>query len=134
MFPTRWSGARKNAILDVKQYIDTDAKYPKDDYLAGVIDTYTFEGKMYGVPTWCLTMWMFYNKKMFDEAGIPYPSANTTWTEYLDMAKKLTKTDGDRITQFGANGWNGWTFPLMQLIYSNGGKVLLQRRHDQSRG
>lgn len=112
----------KNAILDVKQYVDADTKYPKDDYLKGVVDTYTFEGKMYGVPTWCLTMWMYYNKKIFDAAGIAYPTAKTTWTEYLDMAKKLTKKDGDKFTQFGANGWNSWTFPLMQLIYSNGGK------------
>lgn len=111
----------KNAILDIKQYVDADTKYPKEDYLEGVVDTYTFEGKMYGLPTWCLTMWMYYNKKIFDEAGIPYPSTKTTWVEYMDMAKKLTKKDGDRVSVFGANGWNGWTFPLLQLIYSNGG-------------
>lgn len=111
----------KGAILDVKQYVDIDKQYPKDDYLPGIVDTYTMEGKMYGVPTWCLTMWMYYNKKMFDDAGIAYPSPKTTWTEYLDMAKKLTKRDGDKVSQFGANGWNSWTFPMMQLIFSNGG-------------
>jgi multiple sugar transport system substrate-binding protein len=111
----------KGVIMDVTKYVESDTEYPKEDYLPGVLDTYTIGGKIYGVPTWALTMWMFYNKKMFDEAGIPYPTPAMTWTEYLDVAKKMTKTDGDRVTQFGGNGWNGWTFPLMQLIFSNGG-------------
>lgn len=111
----------KGAILDVKEYINADKKYPVDGYIPGIIEDYTYQGKILGVPTWCLTMWMFYNKKMFDEAGIKYPDPNTTWTDYLDMAKKLTKTSGDKVTQFGANGWNSWDFPLFQTIWSNGG-------------
>ncbi len=113
----------KNAILDVKNYIEMDKKYPVSGYIPGLIDDYTYQGKIYGVPTWCLTLWMFYNKKMFDEAGIKYPDASTTWTDYLQMAQKLTKKDGDKITQYGANGWTGWTFPIMQVVWSNGGHM-----------
>jgi multiple sugar transport system substrate-binding protein len=113
----------KGAILDVKNYMDMDKKYPMSDYIPGIIEDYTVQGKIYGVPTWCLTLWMFYNKKMFDEAGIKYPDASTTWTDYLQMAKKLTKKDGDKITQYGANGWNSWTFPIFQVVWSNGGHM-----------
>jgi multiple sugar transport system substrate-binding protein len=112
------------AVLDVKPFIDIDTTYPKEDYLDGILDVYDIEGKIYGVPTWALTMWMFYNKKMFDEAGLAYPTAETTWTEYVDMAKKLTKTDADgKITQFGANAWASWDFPVMQSVWSNGGHM-----------
>ena len=110
------------AIVDVKDYVQSDKTYPVDGYIPEIVDGYTYQGKMYGVPTWCLTMWMFYNKKMFDEAGIKYPDASTTWADYLVMTKKLTKTDGSgKVTQFGANGWNSWDFPLFQTIWSNGG-------------
>jgi multiple sugar transport system substrate-binding protein len=83
---------------------------------------YDVQGKIYGVPTWCLTYWMFYNKNMFDEAGIPYPTPEMTWTEYTEVAKKLTKREGDRVTQFGANGWQGWTMPVAQVVWTFGGK------------
>jgi multiple sugar transport system substrate-binding protein len=112
----------RGVAVDVRQYMEQDQQYPINDYIEGALDVYSVEGKIYGVPTWCLTMWMFYNKNMFDEAGLNYPSPATTWTEYLEMAKTLTKRDGDRVTQFGANGWSGWTFPVAQIVWSNGGK------------
>lgn len=44
------------------------------------------------------TSWvMYYNKKVFDNAGIKYPSAQQamTWTEYKELAYKLTSGEGD---------------------------------------
>lgn len=111
----------KGAVADVKPYIDADAKYPKADYLDGILDVYSTGGKTYGVPTWALTMWLYYNKKLFDAAGVAYPTPKTTWPEYVEMAKKLTIRDGEKYKQFGANGWSGWDFPVMQLVWSNGG-------------
>jgi ABC-type glycerol-3-phosphate transport system substrate-binding protein len=59
---------------------------------------------------------------MFDEAGLAYPTNETTWDEYVEMAKKLTKRDAaGNITQYGTNGWEGWTFPVAQVVWSNGG-------------
>jgi len=47
---------------------------------------------------------MFYNKKLFDQAGISYPSGDWTWEDFLAIAQKLTRDlDGDGATdQFGA--------------------------------
>lgn len=112
----------KNVIADVKPFLDTDTTYPLDNYLEGIMNVYTIGGKVYGVPTWCLTMWLFYNKNLFDEAGVDYPTDETTWDEHVEMAKKLTKTEGDgNITQYGTNGWEWWTFPVAQVVWSNGG-------------
>ncbi len=112
----------KGVVLDVKPFMDADTTYPADGYLPGIVDTYAVAGKVYGLPTWCLTMWLFYNKKMFDEAGLAYPTAKTTWEEYVELARKLTKTDASgNITQYGSNGWEWWTFPVAQLVWSNGG-------------
>jgi multiple sugar transport system substrate-binding protein len=67
-------------------------------------------------------MWLFYNKKLFDESGLAYPTPDTTWEEYVELARKLTETDSSgRITQFGSNGWEWWTFPVAQAVWSNGG-------------
>ncbi|HHW49247.1 MAG TPA: extracellular solute-binding protein [Clostridiaceae bacterium] len=48
------------------------------------------DGKIFGVPT-IATFWaVFYNKKIFDEANVPYPKAPWTWDDYIETAKKLT--------------------------------------------
>jgi multiple sugar transport system substrate-binding protein len=113
----------KGVVLDVKPFLEADSTYPVGDYIPGIVDITNVEGKIYGIPTWCLTMWLFYNKNMFDEAGVDYPTDETTWDEYVEMTQKLTKRDGDNITQYGANGWDWWDFPVMQVVWSNGGQL-----------
>ncbi|ANE45811.1 hypothetical protein SY83_05305 [Paenibacillus swuensis] len=52
------------------------------------------EDKLYMLPT-SATKWMVvYNKKIFDDAGVPYPTGEAwTWDEYIETAKKLTNKE-----------------------------------------
>lgn len=51
------------------------------------------DGQTYGLPAfndiWCV----FYNKAVFDKAGVAYPSGDWTWDEYIETAKQLTNVD-----------------------------------------
>lgn len=51
------------------------------------------EGKYYALPYRTSQYALFYNKALFDEAGIEYP-AQMTWNEYAELAKSLTKGEG----------------------------------------
>ena len=55
--------------------------------------------EVYGIPA-AATVWgLFYNKKIFDDAGIAYPDEKVpmTWDEYTELAKQLTSgTGGDK--------------------------------------
>jgi len=77
-------------------------------------------GKLMAMP---LDLWphmIFYNKTLFHDAKMPdlttdWNDAAWTTDQYLDVARKLTKKDGDRVTQFGSdayfNYWaSGWIF------------------------
>lgn len=56
----------------------------------GLINLYTVDGKLYGMPKdWDLTA-LWYNKKLFDEKGVEYPNENWTWDDMVDAARKLT--------------------------------------------
>ncbi len=45
---------------------------------------------------------LFYNKTLFDNAGVAYPTADMTWDEYAELAKKMTSGEGvDKI--YGAH-------------------------------
>ncbi|WP_165004599.1 MULTISPECIES: sugar ABC transporter substrate-binding protein [unclassified Enterococcus] len=60
---------------------------------AATYEMYKVDGKTYALP-YRTDFWvLYYNKKMFDEAGLPYPE-NLTWDEYEELAKKLSKNDG----------------------------------------
>lgn len=51
------------------------------------------EGKYYALPYRTSEYALFYNKDLFDKAGVKYPT-QMTWEEYAQLAKQLTKGDG----------------------------------------
>ena len=95
----------KNALADVGDLIEKDTKYPASGYVDGLLDAWKVKGKQIGIPGWTNCFWLYYNKKLFDEAGVAYPTMKTTWDEYVQMTQKLTKREGNNITQYGAATW-----------------------------
>lgn len=121
--------AEKGVYKDLTQVISGDADYQKNvlpDFYQSHIDMYTWKGKLFVLPEQNASVVLYYNKKLFEEAGVtPPPSdwkdTSWTWEKFLDACKKLTKTEGDTITQFGYT--EAWWPPLSAVIfaYSNGG-------------
>ena len=67
----------------------------KSDYPKALIDLYSYQGKIYGAPKDFDTVGVWYNKKLFDAAGVAYPKAGWTWDDFTADAKALTgKTPG----------------------------------------
>ena len=64
------------------------------------------DNQMYGIP-FITSYWMvFYNKNIFDAAGVPYPKDDWTWDEFRETAKKLTKGEGsDKVWGFTMPTW-----------------------------
>lgn len=67
-----------------------DADIDAADYPESLLDLYTFEGKLYGAPKDFDTIGLWYNKELFDAAGVAYPTAEWTWDDLKDAAAKLT--------------------------------------------
>ncbi|MFJ8045728.1 ABC transporter substrate-binding protein [Kitasatospora sp. NPDC096147] len=53
-------------------------------------DIYTVGGKQYGMPKDYDTVGLWYNKQLFDAAGLKYPDASWTWQSVIDASQKLT--------------------------------------------
>ncbi len=98
----------------------SDADINWDEYIAGPMESTMMDGKHYGIPFATNCTALFYNKDMFDEAGLAYPDENTTWEEFREMAKALTK---DGVYGFGnaATNTDEGTFQCLQWIYTAGG-------------
>lgn len=61
-------------------------------------------GDTYLIPMQIATMVMFYARKLFDDAGVAYPTDDWTMEEFLDIATQLTKTEGAKQWGYQANG------------------------------
>ena len=98
-------------------YADRDLLVPIDEWVtdAGLesmyIDVPTVDvstvrnGKRYLIPMQVATMVMFYAKKPFDDAGIPYPTDDWTMEDMISIAEQLTDTSGDsKMFGYQANG------------------------------
>ncbi|GIP31851.1 sugar ABC transporter substrate-binding protein [Paenibacillus sp. J2TS4] len=105
----------RGAAEDLRPYIERDIK--KEDYSPLLFASETPQG-IWGIPHGLNPATIMYNKKMFEEANIPFPSDDWTYEEMLDIAAKLSKdTNGDgKNDVFGigvapsiTTGWFPWS-------------------------
>jgi multiple sugar transport system substrate-binding protein len=83
------------------------------------------DGNQYGLPRDMSTVGLYYNKTMFDAAGLPYPDATWDWAKLAEVAAKLTKTSGGTTSQWGfytetSDMENYWS----SLVWQAGGDIL----------
>ena len=60
------------------------------NYPAVVSDSYTYDGTLYGVPKDYTTVVMFYNKAIFERAGVDLPTDEWTWDDFSDAAADIS--------------------------------------------
>ncbi|MBK8046632.1 MAG: sugar ABC transporter substrate-binding protein [Anaerolineales bacterium] len=114
------------AFIALDDYI-TGGEHPLDTsiYLPGVLEPGRWNGKQYLLPKDFSPLAVYYNKKLFDEAGVPYPQDGWTWQEFLDTAKQLTKTDAaGKVTQWGVQLPGPWTTGFEYWVSAAGGKLI----------
>ncbi len=54
------------------------------------VKAFQYKGKQYALPSTFSDVVLFYNKKLFDAAGVAYPTAGWTWADEKAAAQKLT--------------------------------------------
>ncbi|WP_017434282.1 ABC transporter substrate-binding protein [Saccharococcus caldoxylosilyticus] len=113
---------RKGVLLDLTPYFEKE--YSIDDFIPSSASIMQIDGKIFGVSSCTVSPVLFYNKDLFDKAGVPYPPSDPkkawTWEEFVEAAKKLTKKDGNKVTQFGVFGLEN-NYMTTAEYFSNGG-------------
>ena len=70
-----------------------------ENYSAGTLEAVSSAGKLYAVPMSFSTCILIYNKALFDQAGIAYPTNDWTWAD-VQTAAEAIKALGDDIWGF----------------------------------
>ena len=114
-------------LLDLTDYIEKSDKVDLENYPEGLNEIYNIDGKQYAIPKDYDTIALWYNKTLFDEAGLAYPDDTWTWDTMKEAARKLTKDDRSQYGFCaGLHNQEGY----YNFVYQNGGKIISEDRKE----
>jgi multiple sugar transport system substrate-binding protein len=95
--------AKIGLYKSITPYLAKDKSMPAKDFFPGHVQGFTYKGEQLGLTGGLVDQnVIFVNKRVFEAGGLKVPtpqeSQNWTWSNVIDLARKLTKPDG---TQYG---------------------------------
>lgn len=112
---------KRNAVADITELAQ---KWPHfASYNEGIASIVTdpASNKIYGIPVTGYTLTLWYNRKLFSEAGLDPDKPPTTWEELRDYAKQLTSSSVAGFAETSTQNQGGWHFT--NWMYSAGGDM-----------
>jgi multiple sugar transport system substrate-binding protein len=117
-------------------YASKDTLLPIDSIVGGggidlglfpvpLVEMYQYGGAQYGIPRDFDTIALFYNKDLFDAAGVAYPDDTWDWETFRATAEQLTDADAGI---WGAGMQTSWQENYYNFIYQNEGRLLNDER------
>ncbi|HVB75239.1 MAG TPA: ABC transporter substrate-binding protein [Ktedonobacteraceae bacterium] len=110
-------------LLNLSPYMARD-NVQSADYYSSLLNPFSCKGgQIYGLPKDWNSLAVFYNKQMFQAAGVSFPDANWTWNDMLTDAKKLTRPGNAATSVYGitlspdASRWAAF-------LFADGGSML----------
>ncbi|MGP4039612.1 ABC transporter substrate-binding protein [Gracilibacillus sp. D59] len=113
--------ASNEMLLNLNEQIENSDLVEMDKFPEGLTSIYNYKGNQYAIPKDYDTIGLWYNKTMFDEAGVDYPDETWTWDDLYNAAKALTKDDD---SQYGIltplHNQEGY----YNFVYQNDGTII----------
>jgi multiple sugar transport system substrate-binding protein len=115
---------RSGRTQDLKDFV-ADPAMAWEEIPAAARATATVEGRVIGVPALVDNLGLIYNKKLFDAAGVAYPTDDWSWDDFRAAAKKLTDPSKNVYgTAYSVSGSEDTTWHLWPLLWQKGGRIL----------
>lgn len=131
MWLTAWQAValyENKRLLSLRPFIESERQTRKDflreddSLIKYCEESYSYHGETLICPLGPVTFHLYYNKDIFDKAGIAYPDENWDWETFRRAAIQLTLFEGERPLQFGTNLSPWWGFWL-NFVWQNGGEL-----------
>jgi multiple sugar transport system substrate-binding protein len=114
----------------LKQFADSDLIIPitytddeKKAYYPHILDTVTYNGQQWGIPTAFSTKALFWNKDLFTKAGLDPEKPPTTWDELLKDAQAIKDKTGVPGYGLPAKTMDNTMHQFLHFVYTNNGTV-----------
>lgn len=102
----------KGYCMNLQEMLDEN-KFPVENYGTVLEQQMTFDGDVYALPFRTNDWVLFYNKDLFDAAGVNYPTHQMTWEEVGELAKQVKAKSADSIYGFSFQPKTGFIFPAL---------------------
>lgn len=110
------------SLEPLENFIKRDPAIDLNDFYQGLFNYSTIYRELYGMPAGFTTRVVYYNKDLFDAAGISYPKDGWTWDDFKSAAKKLTNP---ALGQYGFGVRpEPDTYDLQGIVWSNGSSFI----------
>lgn len=93
----------KGALEPLDSYIEKEGAEYKDNFYETLWNYNSADGQILGLPVGYTTHVVYYNKAIFDEAGVEYPKSGWTWEDLQETAKKIANKDS-KVSGFAFSG------------------------------
>lgn len=91
-----------NDVLEPLDDIISEKNINMDDFPDALKDMYKYEDHQYGIPKdWDLGA-LWYNKEIFDQAGLDYPTNEWTWNDMVEAARKIKESNIEGVWPIAA--------------------------------
>ncbi|HXF64765.1 MAG TPA: sugar ABC transporter substrate-binding protein [Caldilineaceae bacterium] len=118
--------AAEGVLENLDPYIE-ESGYDLSDYWPALLESASYNGSIYGFPRDIGLEVLYYNKDIFDEAGVEYPAEDWTWDDLLAAAEQLTVVEpSGRVARY-ALGMEGGKYSLW--VNQNRGSILDDMRN-----
>ncbi len=138
---TMLSGGDKSDVYMIKE-IDNLINWQDQGFAASLADyvaagydmsgfvgtevNYAVDGVQYAIPFRSDFWVLFYNKDLFDAAGVEYPTNDMTWDQYAELAKKMT----DSSKEVYGTHYHTWLSAVANWAVCDGVNTLADKNYD----
>ena len=114
----------RDLLLDLRPAADT-LGIDLNAFFPTVRSVFEKDGALFALPKDFTPLVMYFNKRLFDAADVPYPRPGWSWQDYLTTARQLTRdTNGNgSIDQYGT-AFTNQLYLWMPWVWMNGGDIL----------
>lgn len=110
------------SLEPLDDYIKKDKSLKLNDLVPGLLNYNKVGGKLYGLPAGFSSYALYYNKTMFDKAGVAYPNDNWTWDDVRAAARKIRNKEQKQFG-YGVDA-NPDPYDLQSFLWSNGATMV----------
>ncbi len=107
----------------VGPYLDKSTIIQASDFYTQPLKPFTYNGVLQCLPMNMSSLEVYYNKDLFDKAGVPYPKDGWTWDDFVNDAKAISalSTPDEKIWGLGIDPQ---LIRLAPFIWQNGGDIV----------
>ena len=117
--------ASKGVLEPIEDRVEGSDVFQEEDFYEQALDAFRFEGELTCLPQNISSLVVYYNKDLFEEAGVAEPEPGWKWADMVATAKKLTKdANGDGRAEVYGLGVEPAIIRVAPFVWSAGGELV----------